>query len=262
MIKAGTVAAYLTLDMSDFAKGIAAAGLLLTKFAQSQSGLLDGVGKTIGGFGKTVVGKLEGVVKSVSSSATIASMPAVLSAKGAAAVQGWISGMTGKKNAAVSAAGSLMKSVASAADAVSFAWVGHNIVSGIVSGINAKKAGLMTTAKNLASSVSQTIRSALKINSPSRVMMEIGVFTAQGMEIGLRRGAQELYETASTVSRETAEVLAGASTRRYTTGEPYQWKHADDRIGALVDAIERLADAQSTVEIDGRSFGRLVREYV
>ena len=92
--------------------------------------------------------------------------------------------------------------------------------------------------------------------------MEIGEFTAQGMELGLRRGAEGLYETASMVSRDTAEVLAGVSFRGGSTYETYRWQQNDDRMGGLIDAIEKLAASQSTVEIDGRPFGRLVREYV
>lgn len=120
----------------------------------------------------------------------------------------------------------------------------------------------MTAAKNLAAGISSVIRGALQIHSPSRVMMEIGEMTAKGLEIGLGRGAENVYRAASAVSRETAETLAGVSSaQNYSFGADGGWK-SGDRLDRLLDAVERLADAQTTVEIDGRPFGRLVREYV
>lgn len=262
MINAGTVAAYLTLDTSDFTRGIETAGETLTRFADTQSGKMSGLGAVLGGFGKTLLGKLEGMAGSIGRSAAIAGLPAVLRAKGILAMEGLVGGMLSQGGAAGTSMGNLMGQVKRAAGGVSFVSVGQNIMGGILSGMNGRKASLFATARSIASGVSGVIRSALKINSPSRVMMEIGEFTAQGMELGLRRGAEGLYETASMVSRETAEVLAGVSFRGGSTYETYRWQQNDDRMGGLIDAIEKLAASQSTVEIDGRPFGRLVREYV
>lgn len=60
-------------------------------------------------------------------------------------------------------------------------------MQGLTSGIQSGAASAIAAAQNVAHQISSTISSALKINSPSRVMMEIGGFVSQGLAIGLNR---------------------------------------------------------------------------
>lgn len=175
-------------------------------------------------------------------------------------MNGVMTGLGNRKGAALTTIGSIMTSVKDRAGSVSFVPIGQNIISGMINGLNSGRASLMTTAQNIASNVSSVIKSALKINSPSRVMMEIGKFTAQGMELGLMKGAESLYDTASAISEETAEALAGITTSRLNVSVPVN--DYGDKLDKLIDEVRRLADSQPTMEIDGRPFGRLVREYV
>lgn len=62
---------------------------------------------------------------------------------------------------------------------------GKNIVEGLINGIKSKVSSLINTAKSIADTVTSTIRSALDINSPSKVMMEVGGYVGQGFSIGL-----------------------------------------------------------------------------
>ncbi len=178
---------------------------------------------------------------------------------GGFAIDGLIQGIGSKKGSAVSSIGGIMQNMLTAARGVDFKPVGSNIVGGILSGLNARKNSLLATAGNLANSISTKIKSALKINSPSRVMMEIGEFTTAGMELGLMKGSQSLYETASAISRDTAEALSGITPTVHTD---FSGSFAEDKLDRLLEAVERLADSRPTMEIDGRPFGRLVREYV
>ena len=178
---------------------------------------------------------------------------------GGFAIDGLIGGMESKKSSVVSSIGGIMQNMLTAAQGVDFTPVGSNIVGGILSGLNARKNSLLATAGSLANSISTKIKSALKINSPSRVMMEIGEFTTAGMELGLMKGSQSLYETASAISRDTAEALSGITPTVHTD---FSGSFAEDKLDRLLEAVERLADSRPTMEIDGRPFGRLVREYV
>lgn len=171
-----------------------------------------------------------------------------------------MTGMNSRKNTALSTIGSIMTSAKDRAGAVSFVGVGQNIIGGILSGLNSRRESLMTAAKNIASSMSNVMKSALKINSPSKVMIPIGSSVAEGMEVGLLQGAESLYETASAISEETAEALSGISAARLHYQIPVN--DYGDKLDRLIDEVRRLADSQSTMEIDGRPFGRLVREYV
>lgn len=366
MINAGTVAAYLTLDTSDFVKGIAAAGQKLTEFKKEQSNGFDSLSAMIGGLGSQILKKVNEMVNSigsasafgslpdklkskgslaaqglmngllslravtlnqfngmigavsgssvlaglpsylknkgaaatqglmngltswraatlrnfnaiisaVSGSAVLAGLPSHLKSKGSAAIQGLIGGMTSRSGSVSSSVRSMVNAAKSAAGNISFTSVGTNMINGMIAGLNNRKSSLMAKARSIASSVSSVIKSALKINSPSRVMMEIGEFTTQGMELGLTKGAARLYDTAAFISNETAAALSGVSAAAWDSTAPsgavggsaayelYRALDSGDRLERLIDAVERLAASQSTVEIDGRPFGRLVREYV
>ncbi len=63
--------------------------------------------------------------------------------------------------------------------------IGKNLIGGIMSGLSAMTPELMSQAKAIADSISKTIKSALKIKSPSRVMMEIGGFISEGLALGV-----------------------------------------------------------------------------
>lgn len=121
------------------------------------------------------------------------------------------------------------------------------------------KPKVLAVARSIASGISGVTRQTLQVKSPSRVMMEIGEYTTQGFELGLVKGKDSLYRTASDISLDTAEVLAGVSQARYN----YQTPATDygDRLDRLLDAVERLVASEPVMQIDGRPFGRLVRSH-
>ena len=170
-------------------------------------------------------------------------------------------GMESEKPNAVKTAGSIMTEMYDKMGSVSFTGIGGSIVGGILKGINDKSPSLMKRATSLATGIAGVIGGALRINSPSKVMIPMGEAVAEGMEVGLLNGAGSLYETASAISLETAETLGSISTRGVNLSGVHSTNYGD-RLDRLLDAVERLADSQTTMEIDGRPFGRLVREYV
>lgn len=191
-----------------------------------------------------------------------ASSGGIMETKGSLAISGFIQGMNGRRSETCQTIGSIMNGVKAAAGTVSFEGVGHNVIGGIMSGLNERKASLMETAGSIAAAISTKIRSALKINSPSKVMIPVGEAITEGMELGLEHGAVSLYNTASAISSETAEAL-GELSRSRTSSVVYPASFGNSgKLDRLLEAVEKLADSQTTMEIDGRPFGRLVREYV
>ena len=189
----------------------------------------------------------------------VLNVPGGMHAVGGRAVDSLSSGMGSKRGSAVGSVRSLMQSMVTAAGSVSFTGIGGNVVGGILKGINNKAPTLMSRARNLATGIAETIRGALNVNSPSKVMIPMGQAVAEGMEVGLMQGAKGLYETASAISLETAETLGSISTRGVNYASVHSMNYGD-RLDRLLDAVEKLADSQTTMEIDGRPFGRLVRE--
>ena len=183
-----------------------------------------------------------------------------LRVRGGTAIASLISGVNARKSGAAASMRGVLGGMLTAAKSVSFTSVGQHIVGDILSGLNARSGALLKRARAIASGVSEVIHSALQINSPSKVMIPVGEAITEGMEVGLTRGSRSLYDTASAISLDTAEIMSSLST-----AVPPAPAVADSRtdpaelLEKLLDAVERLADSQPTMEIDGRPFGRLVR---
>lgn len=63
--------------------------------------------------------------------------------------------------------------------------IGKDIVSGLINGIGAMFVSVQTKIEQLASSIPEWAKKILGIHSPSRVMKEIGLWTGEGLVIGL-----------------------------------------------------------------------------
>lgn len=84
--------------------------------------------------------------------------------------------------------------------------IGSNVISGLINGINSMASSLWTTVSNIASGVTSRIRSVLKINSPSRVMMELGGFTVEGFRLGMQNMLPKVESTINDISAEVQKI--------------------------------------------------------
>lgn len=62
---------------------------------------------------------------------------------------------------------------------------GVNILQGLINGIESKLKSLKDSISNVASTVTNGVKKALNINSPSKVMIEMGGFVTEGLAIGI-----------------------------------------------------------------------------
>jgi phage-related protein len=90
--------------------------------------------------------------------------------------------------------------------------VGVQIMSGLGGGLTAGLTRVLGIARDIADSVSGTIREALDIRSPSRVMREIGVDTVEGFILGIKDKFSEVGDLMSGLGAQT--TLAGNFTSR------------------------------------------------
>ncbi|WP_163102251.1 phage tail tape measure protein [Peribacillus alkalitolerans] len=63
--------------------------------------------------------------------------------------------------------------------------IGKDIVQGLIDGISSMIGAVMDKARSIADAVKNTIKGALDINSPSRVMRELGGYAGDGLRLGL-----------------------------------------------------------------------------
>lgn len=91
--------------------------------------------------------------------------------------------------------------------------IGVAIVDGIGGGIDAAKAGLVARLTALAALLPETVRKLLGIKSPSRVMMELGGYTAEGFNVGLAKAKQPADAMAAMVEPPKAPVINAPAVR-------------------------------------------------
>lgn len=85
--------------------------------------------------------------------------------------------------------------------------VGWNAIIGMNNGmVEAATQHLYKNAQTIAENVANKIRSALKINSPSRVMAEIGGFTVEGFQLGMQNMLPKVESTINDISAEVQKI--------------------------------------------------------
>ncbi|WP_238188923.1 phage tail tape measure protein [Paenibacillus sp. L3-i20] len=85
--------------------------------------------------------------------------------------------------------------------------IGRDIIQGLINGIVNTAGAVVTAITNVASDITTGIKNFLRIKSPSRVMMEVGYYTGEGLADGIT-GTQAMVSVAST-------ALAGEVTAPY-----------------------------------------------
>jgi|GEM_PF-982683 len=78
--------------------------------------------------------------------------------------------------------------------------IGQNIVQGLLDGLNSMGNKISEWAGVTATSVPKTFRNKLTIKSPSRVMREIGEFTGEGFELGLKDKVSDIERQAQALA--------------------------------------------------------------
>ena len=131
-----------------------------------------------------------------------------------------------------------------------------NVGQGLINGLNARRGQIIATAKGIANAAISTLRSVLRIASPSKVMRTIGEQTAQGFALGLGDMQPDIVRRAGMM----ANAVAGQNYA-YAEGG----LRSGDGMSALADRIDSLisllSGGEQVMQVDGRAFARLIREY-
>ena len=155
--------------------------------------------------------------------------------------------------------------------------LGSNIIDGIIDGLNAGIGWLKEKAESVAKSALDAAKDFLDINSPSRRFRdEVGKMIPAGLAIGIDDGAIEAINSAEKLSKNLfkpfddleapviSPTVETASTGAYQAefgGLIMEMIRANNE--SLVEALyEAMVAANNgmTMEIDGREFGRILRD--
>lgn len=80
--------------------------------------------------------------------------------------------------------------------------IGKNIMQGLYDGLVSMESSLYSKAQSIADNIANTIKTALDIHSPSRVMFELGSFTMEGFQNGLENFYQPILHSLERFSRD------------------------------------------------------------
>lgn len=87
--------------------------------------------------------------------------------------------------------------------------LGANLGSSFGDGISSMVGSVVAKASSLASSAVSTIKSFLRIGSPSKVMTQFGKWTGEGLSIGMTNSLPMVTSKAELLARRTVEAMSG-----------------------------------------------------
>lgn len=146
--------------------------------------------------------------------------------------------------------------------------IGINAAQGLLNGLSSMERSLKNKAKQIADSISKTIKDALQVKSPSRLMIGIGENVGEGLIIGMDDMLSKVSESSSRLSNALISAQASMSSSsaksqasQVTQQQIYHNQSID--MSGLIQAISALAQRpiQTTVAIDGQAVGHAVSDY-
>lgn len=134
-----------------------------------------------------------------------------------AMIQAVTSSMQGVRNAIVNgwnAAKSFLSSI-------NLSSIGKNIIQGLIGGIGSMMGAVRDKIVSVGTTIKEGISGVLGINSPSKVMIQYGGWTAEGLSIGINEQMRQVDQAARymamTVSQPVAGITPETSTSSTTT---------------------------------------------
>lgn len=261
MIDAGTIGASLILDTAPFANGIESALLSLSSlgaFSGAQGEQIGTLGEILARCGSRVNTEFQTPFRTASYEVSAAC--------------GMITGAVAGASAAVIPSAQALKGniLTPIRQTVSSGKViMQDFGQGLINGLVSKQASLASKAKSIANSVAATMRKALGIASPSKVMREVGRFTAEGMALGLTdmtsqieaasKGLAKSAVTGADISK--IKVSSEFSKTEMAAPKPDEPMSEDNLLHKIDTLIDLLSNGRQSIQLDRRTFGTLVREY-
>lgn len=120
---------------------------------------------------------------------------------------------------------------------IDLAATGSDIIQGLINGVNNKARDLISSVKGVVNDAIEGAKNLLGIKSPSRVFMEIGKYTGEGMAIGMERSAK-LVDDASKVMANASIPDMSRSTNGLSSTDSIQVPVQPIEIPVIVDGRE------------------------
>jgi phage-related protein len=141
--------------------------------------------------------------------------------------------------------------------ATSMQAIGNQAIKGLIEGMKGMTGPLQAQAKAIADAVSKTIKSALKIKSPSRVMMdEVGKWIPLGLAEGISKHIDAVVSAANRMAQATIPSVNGLATSGAVKSIVNNTTNAPITINLTYNGTGSPQDAYDMVDIIERELGR------
>lgn len=160
------------------------------------------------------------------SSLQINSPSRVMMQKGEYSIQGFIEGAKNKENVLRAAFVSVIQKAKDAASGVGFKSIGVNAGQGIAEGLSSMRERVMASARNIAISAAQTIKKALDIHSPSKLLREYGQQTGEGFALGLDDKVNKVKKISGQLAAVAAMTAGASAASSQTVTNNYNFNQA------------------------------------
>ena len=164
-----------------------------------------------------------------------------------AEVVAFFRGLPARIRGALSNAGSMLLSV------------GRDIIRGMVRGITSMARAPIDAVRNIGSSIVSGAKGLLGIGSPSRVFMEIGEDTTEGLALGLAKDAEKVSRTMLDMLEVPNVNIPRSGLSPLTSVASLDMPSGRDPVSARLDRIAMLLERGQVIEMDGDRVGRSLR---
>jgi TP901 family phage tail tape measure protein len=89
--------------------------------------------------------------------------------------------------------------------------IGKDIIAGLIRGIGSMGGAVMRSVSKIANSIPNGVKKLLGIHSPSRVLMELGGYTAEGLAVGIGKGLNGVQRMAGAMATAATPNIGGQS---------------------------------------------------
>ncbi|MED4887760.1 phage tail tape measure protein [Lysinibacillus fusiformis] len=124
--------------------------------------------------------------------------------------------------------------------------IGKDIVNGLIKGINDMSDGVKKKVEKLANKIPDWAKKVLGIHSPSRVMMEVGKWTGEGMAIGI----ESTYDRNETAMKELGQLLINATKTNQGEVTKIAEEAEKKRTKIQTDAAKKKLDIEKKLGVD------------
>lgn len=192
---------------------------------------------------------------------------------GKALFQGLINGVKSMYGMVTSAVKSGINKAKQAASNLGSALVGagKSLVQGLINGIKSMAQSVWNAAKSVVTGAINAAKSALKINSPSKVFIEIGKYTTEGFAVGLEKNASMVDAPMRSVAQRAVNSMTDAIrkvSQLSESGIDYNptitpvldlsnIQEGSETINSMLGSGNRLALNANVTGVMSRSIGRI-----